>query len=64
MKKASLLKKAAFTSVVVGTILTFINHGDILIQGEFPKFIKLVLTYLVPLCVTLWGAYVGRNKAR
>ena len=53
MKKASLLKKAALTSVVVGTILTFINHGDILMQGEFPKLIKIALTYLVPFCVTL-----------
>ena len=64
MKKASLLKKAALTSVVVGTILTFINHGDILMQGEFPKLIKIALTYLVPFCVTLGGAYTGRNKAR
>lgn len=64
MKKASLLKKAALTSVVVGTILTFINHGDVLMQGEFPKLIKIALTYLVPFCVTLWGAYIGRNKAR
>jgi hypothetical protein len=54
-------KKAFYTAIVVGTILTMINHGDILIQGNWPPFIKIALTYCVPYCVTTWGAITGKK---
>ena len=55
-------KKALLTAAVVGTILTIINHGDLLIQGEFPPFIKVALTYMVPYCVTTWGSVLGKRS--
>ena len=49
-------RKALATALVVGTILTAINHGDTIILGQFPPIIKVLLTYIVPYCVTTWGA--------
>jgi len=54
-------KRAFFTALVVGTILTTINHGDVLIAGSAPPLIKVVLTYCVPYCVTTWGAITGKR---
>ena len=55
-------KKAFLTALVVGTILTLINHGDIIIQGVWPPLIKVLLTYCVPYCVTTWGAILGKRS--
>ena len=30
-------KKAFYTALVVGSILTIINHGDVILSGEFPN---------------------------
>ena len=53
-------KKAFFTALVVGSILTSINHGDLFLAGESPFWLKIVLTYCVPYCVTTWGAITGK----
>ena len=53
--------KAFLTAMVVGTILTTINHGDSIIAGEWPPLIKVVLTYMTPYCVTTWGAITGKR---
>ena len=54
-------KKAFLTALVVGTILTIINHGDIIWVGEWPPILKILLTYCVPYCVTTWGAITGKK---
>ena len=54
-------KKAFFTALVVGTILTAINHGDVILSGVFPPPVKVGLTYCVPYCVTTWGAVTGKR---
>jgi hypothetical protein len=54
-------RKAFYTAVVVGTILTVINHGDTILQGNWPPFVKIALTYCVPYCVTTWGAIIGKK---
>lgn len=54
-------RKAFFTALVVDTILTMINHGDLLLAGAFPPAWKMVLTYCVPYCVTTWGAICGKR---
>lgn len=54
-------KKAFFTALVVGTILTTINHVDVILAGSAPPLIKVVLTYCVPYCVTTWGAVTGKR---
>ena len=54
-------KKAIITALVVGTILTTINHGDVILAGNPPDFLKIILTYCVPYCVTTWGAILGKR---
>ena len=53
-------KKAFFTALVVGSILTSINHGDMILSGEYPYWLKVMLTYCVPYGVTTWGAITGK----
>ena len=53
-------RKALLTALIVGTALTFINHGDTLLAGQFPPVVKVILTYCVPYCVTTWGAATGK----
>lgn len=53
-------RKAALTALVVGTILTAINHGDVILAGGSPPLFKVLLTYCVPYCVTTWGAATGK----
>ncbi len=54
-------KKAIITALVVGTLLTAINHGDVILSGLVPSAWKVVLTYCVPYCVTTWGAITGKR---
>ena len=54
-------KKALVTALVVGLILTAINHGDTIAQGDWPPLVKVVLTFLTPYCVTTWGAVTGKR---
>ena len=54
-------KKAFITACVVGTVLTAINHGDNILAGNIPPFLKVFLTYCVPFCVTTWGSYLGKK---
>ena len=54
-------KKALMTAIVVGTILTTINHGDVILKGESLNYLKIILTYCVPYCVTTWGAIHGKR---
>ena len=48
-------KKALMTAIVVGTILTIINHGDEILKGESFNYIKIILTYFVFLTVSPHG---------
>ena len=49
------------TALVVGTILTTINQGNVLLSGELPAELvwKVPLTYCVPFCVATWGALIN-----
>ena len=46
------------TAVFVGTILAFINHGNLIISGALtPECVmNMGLTCLVPYCVASWTA--------
>lgn len=54
-------KKATVTALVVGSLLTAINHGDVMLGGQSPALWKVVLTFCVPYCVTTWGAVTGKR---
>jgi len=49
-------RRAAAAAVVVGTVLNLINQGDALFGAHRIDWLKLVLTYVVPYCVTTYGA--------
>lgn len=53
-----LLRNAVATALVVGTILTTINQGNVLLDGRFPAELwwKIPLTYSVPYMVSTWAA--------
>lgn len=55
-------RKTFLTACVVGRPLTVINHSDLIISGQLPPLIKIVLTYLTPFCVTIWGSYLGKKS--
>ena len=54
----SVYKRALKMTVVVGSILAFINHGDSLISGDMTtaEWIKVALTFLVPYCVSTFAS--------
>lgn len=54
-------KRAFLTALVVGSVLTTINHGDVLLAGATPPLWKVLPTYCVPYCVTTWGAICGKR---
>lgn len=51
------IKRSLGVTVIVGTILTAINQGDVILAGQMPVIWKTVLTYMVPFCVATYGAY-------
>lgn len=46
--------RALKLALVVGTLLTIINQGDVLLLGQSPDWVKLMLTYMVPYGVSTW----------
>ena len=58
----SIAKMAFKVSIVVGTILVMINHGDLMLSGSYPPYEKIFLTYLVPFCVSTYGA-ISQNDS-
>ena len=50
-------------ALIVGTILNLINQGDALLAGTHLDVIKLLLTFLVPYCVSTYGAVSYRLHA-
>ncbi len=49
--------------LIVGTILTAINQGDVILAGEAPDLVKAGLTYMVPYCVATYGAVTAKRAA-
>jgi hypothetical protein len=58
------LKRSLLTSLVVGTVLSAINQGDVVLAGEAPNLVKIGLNYLVPFCVVTYGCVSARRHAR
>ncbi|MDB5408958.1 MAG: hypothetical protein JWL84_3870 [Rhodospirillales bacterium] len=48
--------RSLWVALVVGSILNLINQGDALLGAASVDWIKLLLTYLVPYCVSTYGA--------
>ena len=60
---AGVPRRSLGAAVVVGSVLNLINQGDALLSGRAIDWLKLALTYLVPYCVTTYGAVSFRLAA-
>lgn len=51
-------------ALVAGTVLFFINQGDVVISGRATPLVwlKVGLTYLVPFCVSNYGIVVASYR--
>ena len=49
-------RRSAIVAAVVGTVLNLINQGDAIFTGGGVNWLKVVLTYAVPYCVSTYGA--------
>jgi len=56
--RKDILSRGIKVGVVVGTLLTAINYGDVLLAGEFLPMMygKILLTYCVPFCVSTYAS--------
>ena len=50
--------RAVKVALIIGPILTIINQHDVILQGQFDFkfFYKLVLTFMVPYCVSAYSS--------
>jgi hypothetical protein len=58
-------RRSLLTALLVGTVLTAINQGNLLLRHGFSQeiLLKLALTYCVPFCVSTSGA-LGAARLR
>ncbi len=58
------LRRAVWIALIVGTILTIINQGDVLLAGAVTPLVvaKILLTYAVPYSVSTFSA-LSANRA-
>lgn len=49
------IKRAVKVSLIVGSILILINQCDHMLIGEMPPAWKIILTYIVPYCVSSYS---------
>ena len=63
---APMLRRSLVVALIVGTILTAINQGNIILAGDFPPSLywKVPLTYCVPFCVATTGALLNARSGR
>lgn len=52
----AIVKRSLLVCVVVGTILTVINQGDVVTGNTSFNFVKCLLTYVVPYLVSTYGS--------
>ena len=56
-------RRSFIVALIVGTVLNLINQGDAMLAGMPVDIAKLLLTYLVPYCVSTYGAVSFRLHA-
>jgi hypothetical protein len=59
-----MLKRSLKAAIVVGTVLTALNQGDVLLAGDLSNALywKIPLTYCVPFLVATYGALVNNRR--
>lgn len=56
--RPAIVKRSVRVALVVGTVLTLINQGGrlLVLDIDTPTLARIVLTYIVPYCVSTWAA--------
>jgi hypothetical protein len=54
-------RRSLLVAAVVGTVLNAINQGEVVLAGEQPQWLKIVLIYAVPFFVATYGAYCAAS---
>ena len=64
VRYAPVLRRAIIISLIVGTILTVINQGDVLLSGSVTSLVllKIALTYTVPYSVSTISALAANRN--
>jgi len=59
-----LVRRSLLVALFVGTILTAINQGNVILRGDFPVSLywKIPLTYVVPYRVATTGAILNARR--
>ena len=59
-----MVQRSLIVALVVGTVLTLLNQGDILLAGSWKDALywKIPLTYCVPFCVATYGALSNARR--
>lgn len=55
-KRPAIIKRSLIIAAIVGTILNLINQGDVMGNMSEFELWKCVMTYMVPYCVSTYGA--------
>jgi methyl-accepting chemotaxis protein len=58
------IKTAVIISIVVGTILTLINQGEAFFDDVELNWFKVILTYIVPFCVSLYSSVLAKMETK
>ena len=59
-------RRSLIVALVVGTVLNLINQGGALITGGRVDWVKFLLNFAVPYCVSTYGAVsyrLGKERA-
>ena len=61
-----LVVRSLVICLIVGTVLTAINQGNVILSGDLPASLawKIPLTYAVPYCVATTGAILNARSKR
>ena len=64
MRHRPMLRRSGLVALVVGTILTLLNQGDVLFSGGWngALYWKIPLTYCVPFLVATYGALTAARR--
>ena len=64
LRHTPMLGRSLVAAALVGTVLTALNQGDLIITGDWASalFWKVPLTYLVPFAVASWGALSSARR--
>jgi hypothetical protein len=62
----SVVRRAAYSALIVGFILILINHSDALLRGEMDgtRLFRIVLTMLVPYVVSTVSSVITIQELR